>query len=137
MRSTVPVSRASISSLSEPSIVFNGTNPRVHSRSRPRRSAATERRYAILVSSSVGSKMASTFCPVEHVGLVALDRVGDEVRGERHHPGPRVLGSALVEADRVAIDRLEERRQEQADRPGTDDVDATFGTRGQAHREPG
>ena len=73
--------------------------------------------------------------PVDHVRLVALDRVGDEVRGERHHPGPRVLGSALVEADRVAVDRLEERRQEQADRPGADDVDATFGTRGQAHRE--
>ena len=75
--------------------------------------------------------------PIDHVGLVALERVGHEVRGERHHPGARVLGSAFVEADGVAIDRLEERRQKQADRSGTDDVDATFGTRGQAHSDPG
>ena len=74
--------------------------------------------------------------PVDHVRLVALERVGHEVRGERHHPGARVLGSALVEADRAAIDRLEQRGQEQANRSGTDDVDSTFGTRGQGHREP-
>ena len=74
--------------------------------------------------------------PVDHVRLVALERIGNEVRGERHHPGTRVLGSAFVEADRVAVDRLEKRRQEQADRSGTDDVDSTLGTRGLAHRDP-
>ena len=43
-RSTVPVSRASISSLSRFSTTLSGTKPRAHSSRRARRSGATARR---------------------------------------------------------------------------------------------
>ena len=39
----------------------------------------------------------------------------------------------LVEADLLAVDRLEERRQEQADRPRAEDVNAARGTWGRWH----
>ena len=61
---------------------------------------------------------------IDRVHLVALDGVGDEVRRERHHPRPGVLAPSLVEADGLALDRLEQSRQEEADRTGADDVDS-------------
>ena len=136
MRSTVPVSRASISSLSElldrlqrdePARPLEEQGPQV-------RGDGTAVRHPRLELGRLEDGL--DVLPVDHVRLVALERVGHEVRGERHHAGARVLGSALVEADRAAIDRLEQRGQEQANRSGTDDVDSTLGTRGQGHREP-
>ena len=65
--------------------------------------------------------------PVDRVLLVALDRVGDEVLGEGDHPGPGVLGAALVEADLLPLDLLQECGQQQPDRARADDVDPPFG----------
>ena len=71
--------------------------------------------------------------PVDEVGLVALDRVGNEVLSERDHPRPRVLAPPLVEPDRLPVDRLEQGGEEQADRPGTHDMDAAGGTHSPHH----
>ena len=135
-RSTVPVSRMSISSLSDCSIVFSGDEPAcpLDEQGAQVRGDGTAVRHPRLELGRLEDGL--DVLPVDHVRLVALERVGHEVRGERNHAGPRVLGSALVEADDLAINRLEQRRQEQADRPCADDVDATSGTRGQGHREP-
>ena len=75
--------------------------------------------------------------PVDRVRLVALDRVGDQELGERHHPGPRVRVSPLVETDGLPLDRLEERRQEQADRSCPQDMDPAHRSRGRDDVEGG
>ena len=70
---------------------------------------------------------------VDRVRLVALDRVGDQELGEGHHPGPRVRVAPLVETDGLAVDRLEEGGQEEADRSRPEDVDPAHRTRGRGN----
>ena len=55
---------------------------------------------------------------------VAHHGVGRDAGRELHHPGPRVPGPLLVEVRLHAVDRLQQRREQQSHRPGADDVDA-------------
>ena len=133
-RSTVPVARASISSMSDRSIVLIGTNPSVHASRSARRSGrhGPPIGHPVLELDRVEDRR--DVLPVELVGEIALDRLGHEIRRELDHPRPRVLGTLLVHAHPLAIDRLEEGREERADRSRTDDVDRPI--RPRARRAP-
>ena len=73
---------------------------------------------------------------VDGVGPVALDRVGDQIRGERHHARPGVPVSPVVEADRRTVHRLEECRQQQPDRSAADHADLSRWMRGHPNSTP-
>ena len=90
-------SRASIRSLTERSISLSWTEPARPSAQQlhqvggdrlPEREALRELRWV---------EDGLDVVPIEVVGTVALDRIGDEVRGEPDHAGARVLATLLVE----------------------------------------
>ena len=89
-RSTVPVPRDSISSLSVRSIVLSGhepARPRLEQRAQVGRDGPPVGQPRLELE-RVEDRLDAL--PVDRVRLVALDRVGDQVVGQRHHPGPRV-----------------------------------------------
>ena len=120
-RSTVPVARRSIRSVRACSMVFSGTKPG------PRSGAAPAGPAPPAAVGQPGLELLRVedgldVLRVERVGLVALERVGDEVVRERHHPRPRVAVPLLVQLHPLPVDRLQEGREEQADRAGADHV---------------
>ena len=126
-RSTVPVSRASISSVSRFSIdveLDEPTRPLLEERPQVRRDPAPVGEPGLELDRVVEGL---DVLPVDRVLLVALDRVGDEVLGEGDHPGPGVVGPPFVEADLLSLDLLQERGQQQPDRSRADDVDPPTG----------
>ena len=107
--------RASIRLLSERSMVLSGQKPCDHSRSSDIRSDGIDclKRQALVELRWIEDRL--DVLRVDVVGPIALERVRDEVRRELDHPRARVLVSLLVERDGEPLDRLEQRREEEAD----------------------
>ena len=59
---------------------------------------------------------------IDVIGAVARDRVRDEVRRKLYHPRPRVVAPLLVQVHGESRRRLQQRREEKADRARAENV---------------
>src|SRR5215203_5089420 len=70
---------------------------------------------------------------IDVVSAIALDRLRHERRRELHHPRSRVVATLLIEVHGEPLRGLEQRRQDETDGAGAEDVNAD-GRRGSRAR---